>query len=122
MTTDHKLGKAGEKLACEYLNENLFSIIEQNWHSGRYGEIDVIATDNNTKELVFIEVKSRTTSTNDAKELVTRKKQQKLYKLAESYLYLTKRENHPCRFDVIAIKLNNNERVIEHIKNAFYLQ
>ncbi len=122
MTTDHALGKAGENLAFEYLNKNSFSIIKQNWHSGRYGEIDIIATDNNTKELVFIEVKSRATSTNDAKELVTRKKQQKLYKLAESYLYLTKRENHPCRFDVIAIKINEKEKIIEHIKNAFYFQ
>ena len=122
MTTDHKLGKAGENIASDHLIKNNFSIIEQNWHSGKYGEIDIIANDNNTKELVFVEVKSRTTSINDAKELVNKKKQQKLYKLAESYLYLNSKENSSCRFDVIAIKINKKGKALEHIKNAFYLK
>ena len=118
---NHKLGKEGEKLACDYLTKNNFSILKQNWRSGKYGEIDVVAVDKNTKELVFIEVKSRATSTNEAKELVTKKKQGQLYKLAKSYLYLNKLENSSCRFDVIAIKINNEGKAIEHIKNAFYL-
>lgn len=122
MTTDHKLGKLGETIASDYLTKNNFSIIEQNWRSGKYGEIDIIANDNNTQDLVFIEVKARSTNTNDAKELVTRKKQQKLYKLAESYLYLNSKENSSCRFDVIAIKINEEGKALEHIKNAFYLQ
>ena len=121
MTTNYKLGRAGEKIASDYLTKNNFSILKQNWRSGRYGEIDLIAKDNATKELVFVEVKSRTTSLDDAKELVTRKKQQQLYKLANSYLYLSKLDNCSCRFDVIAIKMNEKEKAIEHIKNAFYL-
>ncbi len=120
MTSDHKLGKEGEKLAFDYLQKNNFSILNKNWRSGRYGEIDIIANDTNTKELVFIEVKSRSTSTNDAKELVTKNKQKQLYRLAKSYLYLTSRENCSCRFDVIAVKINKKGKVIEHIRNAFY--
>ena len=121
MTTDHKLGKAGEKLACEYLKKFDFSILNQNWRSGRFGEIDIIAHDNDSKELVFIEVKTRVTNTEDAKELVTKKKQKQLYKLANSYLYLHKREKQSCRFDVIAIKINEKGKALEHIKNAFYI-
>lgn len=121
MITDHKLGRAGENIASDYLKKINFTILEQNWRSGKYGEIDLIAKDNATKELVFIEVKSRATSTDDAKELVTRKKQQQLYKLANSYLYLHKLGNSSCRFDVIAIKINEEKKAIEHIKNAFYL-
>ena len=121
MIADHKLGKEGEKIAFDYLQKSKFSILKQNWRSGKYGEIDVIARDNSTKELVFIEVKSRATSTNDAKELVTKKKQQQLYKLAKSYLYLHGNENMVCRFDVVAIKINEKGKAIEHLRNAFYL-
>ena len=121
MTAAHKLGKQSEKLACDYLKKSNFLILDQNWRSGKYGEIDIIAYDNSTKNLVFIEVKSRDTSTDDAKELVTKKKQEQLYKLAKSYLYLKVLENQACRFDVIAIKINKEGKQIEHIRNAFYL-
>ena len=122
MTSDHKLGKEGERLASNFLEKNNFSILDKNWHSGKYGEIDIIAKDNLSKELVFIEVKSRTTSTDEAKELVTKKKQQQLYKLAKSYLYLGNLVDCTCRFDVIAVRINEKGKAIEHIKNAFYLQ
>lgn len=117
----HKLGKKSEQIACDFLIKRNFKILNQNWHSGKYGEMDIIAKDNNTNELVFVEVKSRTTSINEAKELITIKKQQQLYKLAKSYLYLNKLENQSCRFDVIAIKINESGKELEHIKNAFCL-
>ena len=121
MTSDHKLGKEGERLASNYLQKNNFSILNKNWRSGRYGEIDIIANDKNTSELVFIEVKSRSTSTNDAKELVTKHKQRQLYKLAKSYLHLTSKNDCSCRFDVIAVRINKKGIKLEHIRNAFYL-
>ena len=122
MTSDHKLGKEGERLASDYLQKNKFLILNQNWRSGKYGEIDIIANDKNTSELVFIEVKSRSTSTNDAKELVTKNKQRQLYKLAKSYLYLHSKANCSCRFDVIAVKISKEGNKLEHIRNAFYIQ
>ena len=121
MTTNHKLGTLGEKIACDYLTKNNFLILDQNWRSGKYGEIDIIAKDKSTNNLVFIEVKSRATSLDDAKELVTKKKQEQLYKLATSYIYLNNLENAKCRFDVIAIKINKDKKQLEHVKNAFYI-
>ena len=119
MTADHKLGKEGEKLASDYLSRNNFSLLNQNWRSGRYGEIDIIALDNKTKEIVFVEVKSRVSSLDDAKEQVTPYKQKQLYKLANVYLYLNKKEKVPCRFDVIAVKISEKGNALEHIRNAF---
>ena len=119
MTTNYEFGKQSEKLAVEYLENKDFLIIKQNWRSGKYGEIDIIAVDNSTKELVFVEVKSRATSIDEAKELVTKKKQEQLYRLAKNYLYLSNLENSSCRFDVIAIRINNKGKALEHIKNAF---
>ncbi len=119
MINTHEKGKSSEKIACDYLKTRDYSLIKQNWRSGKYGEIDIIANDNKTRELVFIEVKSRQTSLDEAKELVTKTKQQKLYKLANYYLYQNKLENKACRFDVIAIRMNRANTVLEHIKNAF---
>ena len=117
-----KKGSQSEKIALSYLQKNNFLILNQNWRSGKYGEIDIIANDKNTRELVFIEVKSRSTSTHDAKELVTKNKQRQLYKLAKSYLYLHLKENCSCRFDVIAVKISKEGNKLEHIRNAFYIQ
>lgn len=119
MTADHKLGKLGERTAKNYLEKSNFSILKTNWRYSRFGEIDIIAEDTKTKELVFVEVKCRKSSLDDAKELVTPKKQQKLYKLASLYLHLEKKQETACRFDVVAIKINERNKEIEHIKNAF---
>ena len=112
-------GKHSEQIAENLLIQKNHSIINKNWHSGKYGEIDLITKDNSTGDLVFVEVKSRTTSLSDAKELINRRKQLQLYKLAKSYLYLKGKEDCSCRFDVIAIKIGKDKSLIEHIKNAF---
>ena len=119
MTSTRDLGKQSEQIACEYLEKINFSIIEKNWRSGKYGEIDLVTIDNKTGELVFVEVKSRTTTLEEAKELVTKNKQEQLYNLAKSYIYLHKKENKACRFDIIAIRMNKDKSKLEHIKNAF---
>ena len=52
----HELGQIGEELAALYLERNGYKIIERNFRYKKY-EIDIIAKYN--KELVFIEVKTR---------------------------------------------------------------
>ena len=54
--TKKQIGKIGEDMACNYLLQNNYKIIDRNFHC-RQGEIDIIAVDNTTKEMVFIEVK-----------------------------------------------------------------
>lgn len=119
MTSTREKGKKSEEIALSYLEKNDFSIVDQNWHSGRYGELDVIAKDNKTKEIVFIEVKSRYTNLEEAKELVTKNKQKQIFKLANIYIHLNKLEDRSCRFDVIAIKMGRDKVLLEHIRNAF---
>ncbi len=119
MTSTREKGKKSEEIASSYLEKSGFSIFNKNWHSGRYGEIDIIAKDLKKNEIVFIEVKSRYTNLQEAKELITKNKQKQLYKLANSYLYLNNLENSTCRFDVIAIKMGHDKVLLEHIKDAF---
>ena len=54
-----KIGKVGEQKAQAYLIKQKYQIIETNWRHQKC-EIDIIASKN--KELVFIEVKTRTNS------------------------------------------------------------
>ena len=50
----------GEDLATEFLTKKGYKILERNFEANQ-GEIDIIAKDN--KELVFVEVKTRTDMT-----------------------------------------------------------
>ena len=54
MENKRKIGTEYEKKAAEYLRQQGFLILEQNFYS-RFGEIDIIAKDG--RYFVFIEVK-----------------------------------------------------------------
>lgn len=111
-------GNYGEELACRFLKNLGYKIIEQNFHFG-HGEIDIIAKDEET--LVFVEVKYRQNSEYGEPELsITSTKQKKIRKTAEAYLYKKNIEDQACRIDFIAIlHLKDSKPQINHIINAF---
>ena len=53
------VGKNGENIACKYLEQIGYKIITRNYRN-KYGEIDIIAKENDN--YVFVEVKSRNTN------------------------------------------------------------
>lgn len=115
MKNKRKIGADYEKKAAEYLRQQGFLILEQNFYS-RWGEIDVIAKDG--RYLVFVEVKYRgSTSCGDPLEAVNAKKQKHICRAAfyfcVSHGYP---DTTPCRFDVIAISGNDE---IVHVRDAF---
>lgn len=117
MAKHNTLGQKGEELAVDFLIKLGYTIVETNWHEKKF-EIDIIARDNN--ELVFIEVKTRSTNYfGNPAEAVNLSKQKHLIEGANYYLE-TNEIDLDCRFDVVAIVKNNNEQKIEHIKDAFY--
>ena len=107
------LGRAGEVMACKFLKKKGFSILKTNYKT-HFGEIDIIAQDEDA--IVFIEVKTRTDDDfGSPSEAVTRKKQEKYYKVASEYLQREKKLDSICRFDVIEIE----DGQINHIIDAF---
>lgn len=105
-------------MAADFLIEKGYLILEKNWRYG-YGEIDLIASDEATKELVIVEVKTRSTRRfGEPEASVSAAKMKKLQETAAAYREKT---NHlgECRFDVIAISLED-ENPIWHIEDAFY--
>lgn len=114
---DHNvLGARGERIAKAYLEQLGYKIIALNWRERKF-EIDLIVIDKN--ELVFVEVKSRSTAYyGNPEEAVTPKKQLHLINGADCYVQ-QKEIDLECRFDVVAVILNENRQEVKHIKNAF---
>lgn len=117
MSEHNELGREGEKQAIEFLKKSGYIILETNWVSGS-NEIDIIARD---KEfLVFIEVKTRSSSNVLKPEAsVTRKKQKAIIRTADTYVKKNKL-NLDARFDIITIVSRSNKMIIDHIQDAFY--
>lgn len=57
MSQRQKIGKIGETLACQYLLDKGYKILETNRRVNNFGEIDIIAVDP-MAVLAFIEVKT----------------------------------------------------------------
>ncbi len=114
-----KTGKKGEKIACNYLIKNGYSILQKNFKNN-IGEIDIIAKYGSI--IVFVEVKSRNNTTYGyAYEAVTYNKRRKIIKTAKSYIRFNKIDNTQFRFDIIEVYFNKKKK-INHIENAFWIE
>jgi putative endonuclease len=115
-----QLGQKGERLAAQFLQEQGYMILQQNFRC-QYGEIDIIASKEN--RLIFVEVKTRsTTRFGTPGEAVTSRKQQQVSRAALSYLSNNNSGNQDLRFDVIEVFLPERAKAqIEHIPDAFEL-
>lgn len=117
MAEHNRLGKQGEEEALAFLKKNQFEILETNWRWQK-AEVDIIARKDNT--LIFIEVKTRSTSFfGEPEEQVTLKKQQLLSDAADHYINLHNL-NLQVRFDIISIIKEKSQLTIRHIEDAFY--
>lgn len=121
-TKKRKLGDLGEKLACKFLKNNGYSILEINYQK-RIGEIDAVAKSNNI--IHFIEVKTRTKASADKygppQEAVNFHKKKRLIRTALFYLAEHRySSNANWQIDVIAIIIDEdrNKAKINHIENA----
>ena len=119
MYTKQVIGKFGEDTSCRYLIKNNYKIIKRNFRC-RQGEIDIIAYDLTNKEVVFLEVKTRTDfDFGFPSEAVTATKQKHIINSAKYFLYCNKMENIYVRFDVIevVVDVNHNKYKLNHFKN-----
>lgn len=118
MGTNKVFGAFGESLATEYLSEKGYKVLERNF-SCRIGEVDIIAMQEDT--VAFIEVKTRSSEKFGLpSEAVSLTKQNRIVKTALYYMQRNKLLDYMCRFDVIEIIVNpENKSRINLIKDAF---
>ncbi len=114
------LGSWGEAQAAEYLRCRGFRILAMNFRC-RLGELDIVAEDR--RYLVFVEVKLRKNGHfAEAREFVTRAKQERLLAAAQIWLGQNPSTKQP-RFDVIEIYaprgMDPANIEIRQIENAF---
>lgn len=110
-------GKLGEDVAVAFLKRNGYEIIERNYYH-QHGEIDIVAREG--KVLVFVEVKARrSTAFGRPEESVTPKKQELLRRTAEGYMLDRNIGEAECRFDVVAVVLQNGTAECELFRDCF---
>lgn len=117
MAEHNELGKFGEELAVEFLQQNGYDILETNW-TFQKAEIDIIAQKDST--LAVIEVKTRSSIVFGLpQDFVKPKKIQLLVKAVNEYI-VSNDLDVDVRFDIIAIYKEDNTYKIEHFEDAFY--
>jgi putative endonuclease len=111
-------GQQGEALAVAYLRQQGYRIQQQNYRC-RNGEIDIIAWDGPT--LVFVEVKTKGQLRFGAPQvMVDGRKQQKIVRVAMTYVQQQALHNTSVRFDVVAIVLQpGGTPEVTHLPAAF---
>lgn len=118
MADHNELGKIGEELAAQYLQEHGYIILEQNWAFDR-AEIDIIAQ-KEEDTLVVVEVKTRNSDFfGDPQSFVTPAKIKQIVKAANEYV-VSNDLDVEVRFDIIAVLKNKTEERLQHFENAFY--
>ncbi|AGK97433.1 YraN family protein [Clostridium pasteurianum] len=118
---NREIGTYGEDVAAEYLKSINYRILKRNYRC-KIGEIDIIAK--HEKFLCFTEVKTRyETSYGSPSEAVNKKKQFKIYRVAEFYIMKNSILNLNFRFDVVEVLLNrkDNNFSVRLIENAFQI-
>lgn len=118
MMKRRETGTLGENIACDFLGNNGYRIIERNFRCPG-GEVDIIARREET--LVFVEVRTKSSRWfGSPEESITPTKMERLRNVAA--YYWQNRPNLPesWRIDVVAIEMNGRGRVlrIELIENA----
>jgi putative endonuclease len=126
--SENNIGKTGEIIAANYLKGKGYRIDAANFSNEigyRIGELDIVARDPESDEIVFIEVKTRRASANrslDPESAIDRSKYRKLVRIIGSYLRRNKLEDCDYRLDAISIELNINRRKanLRHLKYIYY--
>lgn len=119
-------GELGERIAEEHLANRGFTIVSRNFRT-RYGELDLIAADDDA--LVFCEVKTRVAGSRGGPagplDAIAPRKRERLRRMAAQWLAHTPSSERPhrkqLRFDAIGVVLTPSGRLmsLEHLEDAF---
>jgi putative endonuclease len=112
------VGRYGEDVAVRHLEEAGLEILARNWRCPQ-GEIDVVARERGV--LVICEVKTRSgLGFGLPAEAITRKKADRLRRLACEWLRQNPARGADVRFDVVSVlRAPRGAAVVEHLRAAF---
>lgn len=115
------LGQLGERLAERHLKINQHKILYRNFRAPHGGELDLVCRDRRHDELVFVEVKTRTSEDYGRPlDAVDRQKRKLILRGAMAWLRMLDMPDITFRFDVVEVLMEEPPQ-ITHIENAFQL-
>ncbi|OUJ73778.1 YraN family protein [Hymenobacter crusticola] len=114
----HQLGHAGETAATDYFLAHGFTVDYQNYRYQR-AEVDLIVRCG-TELLIFVEVKTRSSSQFGYPETFVTERKRQLFRLAADQYQEEVNWQGDIRFDILALTPTNNGFQIEHFEDAFY--
>jgi putative endonuclease len=108
-------GRHGEDMAHRHLRAKGFVVVARNWRPPQGGgEIDIVAWEGDW--LVFVEVKTRTSTAQSAPERdIDLEKIQTLRRTARDYIRRANADQSRVRFDAVLIAGST----IDHVRDAF---
>ena len=114
------LGRYGEELARKFLQKKGFKLIEKNFKTPRWGEIDLVMRDGDT--IVFVEVKARSGSAaalfGGPLGAINYHKMQAIRRAAQFFLSSKNLNQEAARLDAVSIIVpDSGEPKIEHFPN-----
>lgn len=120
MALHNTIGQLGEQYAARMMEKKGYHIDATNWRMGHL-ELDIIAS--NKHEIVFVEVKTRTSHFGGVtpEEKVDAAKRARVVAAANAYIKYYRIDKSP-RFDIIGITMDKESgQVTEqtHLENAF---
>lgn len=119
-TEKRRIGDVGEDIACKYLQDHGYHILERNFLC-KLGELDIVAYNPSERVLAFVEVKTRNTVDYGLPcDFVDSKKQRILKRTAEYYRFCNKQLGKlQPRMDIFEVLCINNSTYVRYLKNAF---
>lgn len=126
-SNSQKIGELGEEIACKYLEDRGYTILERNY-TKKWGEIDIISQKDNS--LYFIEVKSKSVDTLSSvsgeteifrpEENLHYFKLKRLSRTIQTYLIHNRIGNTEWQFDLMVVYLDLESRKarVKRIENV----
>ncbi|GAC1412979.1 MAG: hypothetical protein NVSMB66_3720 [Candidatus Doudnabacteria bacterium] len=118
---NQSIGKRGEAIALSIYKERGYGLLESNYYNKngrRVGEIDLIVSKTQQKEIRFIEVKTRTSGSFGAgEEAISRSKKTKLLKAVRYFFY-----NNPellsfnPQIDAVIMEISSFDKSLQKVK------
>ena len=117
MNAKDELGRLGEQLAADFLEQSELRILDRNWRCPD-GEIDIVALER--RSLVICEVKTRSSGRYGTPlEAISARKRVRLRKLAVSWVQAHGLFYEEIRIDVVGVlKAAPGEFSIEHVRGV----
>lgn len=109
-------GASGEAHIAQFLEKQGYSIVARNYKKP-YGEIDLIAQKGD--ELVFVEVKTRSSSYVEPEYLITPAQRRNIITTALAYIAEHDLTEYVWRFDAALLIGNPPQQTLTYIENAF---